>query len=194
MKHNQDGSPASLPPCSPAQPPPRYLSDEPFPLYAFVPGAFPHPTRHPDGHSYGQPEPEVRKPEPDAWRRCRPYLRGIDLFNHGYYWEAHEAWEALWQACGRKGVTAMFFKGLIKLAAAGVKARQGQPAGVRRHALRAAAHFREVLETTGPSRYMGLSPGDLIRYAQTVYEAADTLKRHPDRPVEIVCPVVLRPS
>ncbi|TGQ49534.1 DUF309 domain-containing protein, partial [Mesorhizobium sp. M1C.F.Ca.ET.210.01.1.1] len=23
---------------------------------------------------------------------------GIDLFNHGYYWEAHEAWEPLWHA------------------------------------------------------------------------------------------------
>ncbi|MET2831203.1 DUF309 domain-containing protein [Mesorhizobium shangrilense] len=23
---------------------------------------------------------------------------GSDLFNHGYYWEAHEAWEPLWHA------------------------------------------------------------------------------------------------
>jgi uncharacterized protein len=22
---------------------------------------------------------------------------GLDVFNHGYYWEAHEAWEGLWQ-------------------------------------------------------------------------------------------------
>ncbi|MER9007639.1 DUF309 domain-containing protein [Mesorhizobium sp. M0862] len=26
---------------------------------------------------------------------------GIDLFNHGYYWEAHEAWEPLWQTANQ---------------------------------------------------------------------------------------------
>jgi Domain of unknown function (DUF309) len=25
--------------------------------------------------------------------KFRPH--GLDLFNHGYYWEAHEAWESL---------------------------------------------------------------------------------------------------
>ncbi len=62
-----------------------------------------------------------------------------DLFNHGYYWEAHEVWEQLWVAAGRQDAHADFLKGLIKLAAAGVKCRQGQIEGVRRHALRAAA-------------------------------------------------------
>jgi hypothetical protein len=55
----------------------------------------------------------------------RAYLRGIDLFNFGYWWESHEAWEGLWRACGRRGPAADFLKGLIKLAAAGVKASTG---------------------------------------------------------------------
>ena len=50
-----------------------------------------------------------------------------DLLNHGFYWEAHEAWETLWHAAGRKGEIADFLKGLIKLAAAAVKAREGNP-------------------------------------------------------------------
>ena len=42
-------------------------------------------------------------PDPEQWHLCRPYLYGIDLFNDGYYWEAHEVWEGLWHACGLRG-------------------------------------------------------------------------------------------
>ena len=84
---------------------------------------------------------------------------GLDLFNFGYYWEAHETWEQIWHAAGRSGPLADFIKGLIKLAAAGVKARERRPEGVRRHALRAAELFSYVAETLPPgqSSYMGLS-------------------------------------
>jgi Domain of unknown function (DUF309) len=54
--------------------------------------------------------------------RSREYLHGIDLFNHGFYWGAHEAWEGLWVACGRRGPTATYLQAL-NLAAAGFKAR-----------------------------------------------------------------------
>ena len=60
----------------------------------------------------------------------RRIVEGIALFNAGYYWEAHEAWEGLWHAHGRDGPTADVLKGLIKLAAAGVKVREGRPHGV----------------------------------------------------------------
>jgi uncharacterized protein len=42
--------------------------------------------------------------------------RGIDLFNSGEYWEAHEAWEQEWMP-DRKGLDAGFYKGLIQVAA-----------------------------------------------------------------------------
>jgi uncharacterized protein len=42
--------------------------------------------------------------------------RGIDLFNSGEYWEAHEAWEQEWMP-DRKGPDAGFYKGLIQVAA-----------------------------------------------------------------------------
>jgi uncharacterized protein len=42
--------------------------------------------------------------------------RGIDLFNSGRYWDAHEAWEAQWMP-DRKGSDAGFYKGLIQVAA-----------------------------------------------------------------------------
>jgi predicted metal-dependent hydrolase len=42
--------------------------------------------------------------------------RGIDLFNSGRYWDAHEAWELEWMP-DRKGPDAGFYKGLIQVAA-----------------------------------------------------------------------------
>jgi predicted metal-dependent hydrolase len=42
--------------------------------------------------------------------------RGIDLFNSGDYWHAHEAWELEWMP-DRKGPDAGFYKGLIQVAA-----------------------------------------------------------------------------
>jgi uncharacterized protein len=42
--------------------------------------------------------------------------RGVELFNRGEYWEAHEAWEAEWMP-DRKGPDAGFYKGLIQVAA-----------------------------------------------------------------------------
>jgi predicted metal-dependent hydrolase len=43
-------------------------------------------------------------------------LRGIELFNSGLYWEAHEVWEEQWKP-DRKGLEAGFYKGLIQVAA-----------------------------------------------------------------------------
>lgn len=42
--------------------------------------------------------------------------RGIQLFNEGKFWEAHEAWEAIWQRHPEDG--RFFIQGLIQLAAA----------------------------------------------------------------------------
>ncbi len=44
---------------------------------------------------------------------------GQDLFNHGYYWEAHEAWEGLRQIANRGSPLRAFLKGLILLSATG---------------------------------------------------------------------------
>jgi len=41
---------------------------------------------------------------------------GIDLFNSGRFWDAHEAWEEVWMP-DRKGPDAGFYKGLIQIAA-----------------------------------------------------------------------------
>jgi predicted metal-dependent hydrolase len=41
---------------------------------------------------------------------------GIERFNQGRYWEAHEAWEGDWMP-DRRGPDSGFYKGLIQIAA-----------------------------------------------------------------------------
>jgi uncharacterized protein len=148
----------------------RLLPDEPFPPYSFVPSRFPHPESDPAGHSFGVPRQIPSSFDPVAWSTSREYLRGLDLFNHGYFWEAHEAWEGLWHACGRTGTTADFLKGLIKLAAAGVKHLEGRPDGARSHAGRAAELWQETVSSLGQGQEtcLGLALGQLIQVAEGV--------------------------
>ena len=91
---------------------PRYC-DRPLPPYSYVPGHRPHPVSHPDGHQYGAERPQPQRLAPPDWRDSSDFRHGVDLFNHGFYWEAHEAWEGLWLAAGRRGVVGDFLKGLI---------------------------------------------------------------------------------
>ena len=172
----------------------RLVPDKPLPPYAYVPGRLPHPSRDPQGHSFRVPPERLDPPDLRQWRSCRPYLYGLDLFNCGYYWEAHEAWEELWVACDRSGCTADFLKGLIRLAAAGVKVREGKPRGARRHASRAAELFQESALKLGDAdpRYMGLRLRDLVRFASDVTDRPIT--RNTQGPDEIVFDFALRPS
>ena len=175
---------------------PRLVPNEPFPPYSYVTGRFPHPITDPTGHSFGAVAVACTAPEPDLWRGCRLYLYALDLFNHGYYWEAHEAWEALWHASGRKGLIGDFFKGLIKLAAAGVKAREGRPEGVRTHGHRAAELFEHIAAELPPEQkcFFGLSLSRLIALASAI--AGGSLATRPANAaaVEIVFPFVLWPD
>jgi hypothetical protein len=78
---------------------PRY-STRPFPAYRFVPGRSPHPRTDSRGHSYGKPEPgladEALALHRD-WRASPRFRFSVDLYNHAYWWEAHEGWEGLWR-------------------------------------------------------------------------------------------------
>ena len=160
--------------------------DRPFPPYAFVPGGpWPHPTSHPGGHSRGRTHVSVPPIEGDEWRDSPSYREGVALFNAGYYWEAHEAWEGLWHAHGRRGPTADVIKGLIKLAAAGVKVRQGQPHGIVTHARRAASLFEMAL-AEGGDRRLGL---DLLEMIENAMGVTHKPPRLPLRPGETVMPV-----
>lgn len=138
--------------------------DDGMPDYAFVPGG---PFRHPNVDRVDEPTPSPI--EDGNWQASPLYLNGFKLFNAGYYWEAHEVWESLWHAHGRRGPIADLLKGLIKLAAAGVKVRQGQPHGIATHAARAGACFASARRVAGRN-LLGL---DLDRLEGISSEIAD---------------------
>jgi predicted metal-dependent hydrolase len=176
--------------------PPCFVPDAELPPYTFVPGRTPHPIRDPVGHLYGKPVESPPPVDPERWHDSRTYLLGVDLFNHGYYWEAHEVWEGLWRAAGRSGRTADFLKGLIKLAAAGVKVRQGQPRGVASHADGAAELFQDVARQLGgeDACYLGLRLRDLLAFAGQIERQAATVREDEDEGVKVVFPFVLLPG
>ncbi len=92
-----------------------------FPAYRFVPGVNPHPVEDPRGHSFGKEETAAQILMEDNWSKNEEYLYGIDLYNYGYWWESHEAWEGLWKEFPRNDITAQFLQGLIKASAAFLK-------------------------------------------------------------------------
>jgi hypothetical protein len=153
------------------------ISGELLPPYSYVPGGpWPHPLSSRQGHSFGH-----RAPVPAAdsvGGRSPSFLRGVELFNAGYYWEAHEAWEGLWHAYGRRGRAADVVKALIKLAAAGVKVREGREQGVRTHSRRAADLFATAAEKGGRHEF-GL---DLELWAKRAGEIAESPPQDPGPP------------
>jgi hypothetical protein len=118
---------------------------------------------------YGQGPATAPALDPDRWHDSEAYRYGIDLFNHGFYWEAHEAWESLWHAAGRRGPIATWLKALIKLAAAAVKLREGNAAGARRHANRALELLEEVRSQSGATAsYCGVRFEDVRQTAAVI--------------------------
>lgn len=109
----------------PVNPVTRRYSQRPFPAYRYVPGKAPHPTRDPEGHSWNKPMEQLDSFDVSQWQSCEEYLYGIDLFNHSYWWEAHEALEAVWVTAGRTTETGLFIQGLIQIAVAHLKNFQG---------------------------------------------------------------------
>lgn len=114
---------------------PRY-TQRPFPPYRYLPfqskDPLPHPRTDPAGHSYHDEEDYLPHFVDEDWRTCERYLYGIDLFNHGYWWEAHEALEAVWLAAGQKStLCGKFVQGLIQLAGAQLKRFIDEPGGAQ---------------------------------------------------------------
>jgi len=57
------------------------------------------------------------------------YLHGIELFNEGKYYEAHEVWEEIWLRT--VGDERLFYQGLIQAAAALLHHEKGNLRGVQ---------------------------------------------------------------
>ncbi len=148
----------------------RYCSERSFPPYAFLPGRDPHPTRDPRGHSFGEEEGPAAYLAPEKWRANEDYLWGVDLYNHGYLWEAHEAWEGLWHGAKHDRHQALFLQGLIQCAAACLKIPMGQPRGLERLASLGTEKLEAVGREAG-ALYMGL---EVLEFVEAVRGFAES--------------------
>jgi hypothetical protein len=122
---------------------PRY-SPRGLPPYRFVPGESPRP-----GPAADAPPPPGKGWNPADWRAIEGWLWAVDLFNHGYWWESHEALEELWHAAGRTTPPARFVQAMIHLSAACLNRHRGHRAAARRQAARAVRGLRAA-RTLGP--------------------------------------------
>jgi hypothetical protein len=96
---------------------PRYNPEAPIPGIPYHPGI----TRR-------DPSFQIdHQPPPSDWKVDACYLHGVDLFNHGCYWEAHEAWEHRWLPLTEEDPHRTFLQGLIQAAAALLKIRLQDP-------------------------------------------------------------------
>lgn len=134
-----DASPSPLP----QAPLPRYAPETPLPKRAYLPGRTARPPEpeghHHDAHSLGDP---IGSPA-----FLRGFRFGIDLFNHGYYWEAHEAWEAQWLPLPPGDDTREQLQGLIQASAALLKLRLDSPAPAKTIWVRGRARLAKVAVT-----------------------------------------------
>jgi uncharacterized protein len=73
-------------------------------------------------------------------------LRGVELFNMGDYWHAHEVWEEEWTP-DRKGPDSGFYKGLIQVAAGCLHYTRGNRRGAVNKWRSGAGYLRPYLPT-----------------------------------------------
>jgi hypothetical protein len=69
---------------------------------------------------------------------------GIDLYNRGFFWEAHEVWEAVWLASAPNSGRRQGLRMLIQMANAGLKLAMGKPRAFARLAGEVAALARDA--------------------------------------------------
>ncbi len=124
-----------------------------LPQYAYLPGKMQRALTRTDIPSF-----EVLPLSLKKWNENEAYLYGIDLFNHGFYYEAHEVWEELWHEVGHKTLPGKFLKILIQLSAIQLKLLSEEPSPAKRLAQRAQALLLELCREIPSSSetYLGI--------------------------------------
>jgi hypothetical protein len=144
------------------EPPTRYQPHRELPATAFLPGLTREArSARPPGVAVHGEDAAPRCPAED-WRLDGEYLWGVDLYNNGFFWEAHEAWEAPWRVAERDGRQRLFLQGLIQCSAACLKARLGQTIAAQRLSDRGLIRLMRV-QADHPAAYMGLDLACFVR-------------------------------
>ena len=101
----------------------------PYPSNAHVPGRTPRPLESPAfDAAAAAPVYTVDR----MWSQNTTYLYGIDLYNSGYFWEAHEVWEPVWMRSAGNSRERIVVQGLIQLSNACLKLLMERPEAAAR--------------------------------------------------------------
>lgn len=112
-----------------------------FPAYAHVPGSNPrHREDLFDGicASVTSDMTVADLSKTEAWRS------GLELYGHGFFWEAHEVLEAIWMQCPPNSVERYFVQAIIQIANARLKLIMKRPKAAGRLFDKASKLFYEA--------------------------------------------------
>jgi hypothetical protein len=113
----------------------------PLPRWAYLPGV----TAEPDREPLERAKALVPSAFPGGVPAEHPAFRyGLALHDAGFFWEAHEVWEAVWKAAPKNGCDRLVVRALIQLVNAKLKLRMGRRGAGRRLLDEAAAEFAEA--------------------------------------------------
>jgi len=136
----------------------RFFPNRAFPATPFIPGVGKRP-----------PDPELVAPmlHSQRWMANAPYLWGVDLFNAGYFWEAHEMWEAAWHAAPDE-TQKSFMQALVQYAAGMLKFTSGPVKTAAVLAERSLGRLNNV-RTEVDHPYMGCDLGEIIKTVERMF-------------------------
>ena len=122
--------------------------DQPLPPYRYVPGLQPHPSKHELGHYNSTPPVPILEPV-TQWVDQPCWLRGLDLFDHRFYWECHEQLETIWHRLPKTDLHRPFVQGLIQAAAYRLKWHMKHETSARTLKLACESRLKEAQEALG---------------------------------------------
>lgn len=99
------------------------------PEWAYVPG---QTERHPDGLFDAIRKTVHPGMSEEELAASKAFLFGMTYLDEGYFWEAHEVFEAVWMACRPESAERHAVQALIQIANAALKRKMGQPNAVKR--------------------------------------------------------------
>jgi predicted metal-dependent hydrolase len=91
---------------------------------------------------------------------------GLSLHDGGFFWEAHEIWEAVWKAAPMNGRDRLALRALIQIANAGLKQRQARRRAAERLLDEARTLLGELIARGGaadPESVPGCLRADVLR-------------------------------
>jgi uncharacterized protein len=137
----------------------------------------------------GRPQPwetdnRLEMPDFDRQPLEENHRLGIELFEGGRYFPAHEAWETAWKQA-RGTDDAEFFKGLSQLGAGFVHLLRGNAHGAKRLLRRAAGRIARY-----PAGHHGLDTAGVAEAAETLAAAVETGEVTPGEDAEFERPHV----